>query len=375
MSASPYDALMQQADHLADIGRNLEAIPLLQQASALDPGSAEPHRRLVWAYLHLEKKLEAYRAVKQAVALEPENPWSHFALAEFHRLNGSHAAALKAATEAVRLAPDDPVVLQIRCLAELSAEVTAQARGTAERVRELAPEWAMAYTLLGCVSSREGNNKEAEAHFHRALELDPNSSRGHHDIGLALRRQGRREEALERLHAAVRLNPQSAVAREDLKREVFNHLMGWKWILAFSAAGVLAYAQDHFYGRWKTGIQAVDWALHWSPLLAAGGVIAVTSWIGWRRSRRLDPQLARIHREETWAYRKELGKRIFRYLILPVMGWICLLLPLRWINQAQSPKWVQILHLVIVLAGLVLLVWYVSKKIGELFEEGPWQNR
>ena len=90
------------------LGRNLEALEILQRAVSLDPHSAVAHLGRGVAFSRLGKGLQAVEAFRRAVALKPDDPLYYLNLGIAYRQLGRHRRGMQSIIQAIRLKPDYP---------------------------------------------------------------------------------------------------------------------------------------------------------------------------------------------------------------------------------------------------------------------------
>lgn len=212
----PAGSLIDRAEVLLDLGRPVEAIPLLQQAAVLAPDDCNPHCWMGLALFRLGKHAEALQAVGRGAAVAPDYEWPHRLRSIILRDQGRFRPAMEAAREAVRLAPDDQNTLHLLATSEVDAKQYPQALETALRLREVAPEWDSAHTLLGNITLYFKRWDEAEAHCRRALELNPESRTSLFNLAYIRQMTGRKREAADFYHTILRIDPSDAEARRAL---------------------------------------------------------------------------------------------------------------------------------------------------------------
>src|SRR5262249_31103233 len=99
-----------------------------------------------------------------------------------------------------------------------------EARETALRGREIAPEAPESHIVLAMVEMERKSWREAEEHLRKALSLHPNSYAVLNDLGVCLLNQRREREATEMFRQAARANPSSEGVRNNLKNSVVKYL-------------------------------------------------------------------------------------------------------------------------------------------------------
>lgn len=219
-----------RAEHLIDIERWREAVPLLSKALAANPHDARVCCLLSVCHYKLKDFKESLEFAERAIVSEPENEWGHRLRSVVLTATGKKADALKSAEEAVRLEPEEPHALQTLVYAYLNNGKTSEALEIAEKLRELYPETEMAFFMLGNVYLKNGSYREAERNFREALRINPNSSDSRNNLGVALLRQNQSKDVSilelsdeEEIHRhfveAVKLEPNHETAAENLRNQ------------------------------------------------------------------------------------------------------------------------------------------------------------
>jgi tetratricopeptide (TPR) repeat protein len=211
----PAAANLRQAMALVEIRRFNDAIGLLGQLIASEPGEARPRCLLAQCRLGLDDPAGALEAANGAVAVDPELEWGHrlrsIALLHLKRKK----EALAAAHEAVRLSPMQHHGYIVLSDAEVANRHWDEAEVAARRAAELAPDRAEGFNALGLVALRRSRFPEAEQHFRLALGRDPENARAMNNLGVALVRQGRRPQAIHYFAEASRLDPRLSTSRRN----------------------------------------------------------------------------------------------------------------------------------------------------------------
>jgi Flp pilus assembly protein TadD len=88
------------------------AIELGERLRELRPDTAEPHRRLAWAYNLARRHEEAAVSARKAIGIAPNDPDAWFELGYALALAKSHDEALHAYRESARIRPKQPVVYE-----------------------------------------------------------------------------------------------------------------------------------------------------------------------------------------------------------------------------------------------------------------------
>jgi tetratricopeptide (TPR) repeat protein len=199
-----YVAEHNLGDYLIQVrGRVSEAIPHLQAALAMKPGSAEAHTDLGSAYAALPGRLgDAIGEYRAALSIAPDSAIPHNDLGNALMKSGRLQDAVSEYETALRINPD----------------------------------YAEAHNNLGAALAQLGRMPDAVAQFQAALNLDPHDSQArrnldaalaqssktpdpdetHYNSGLGLLKAGRTQDAIAEFEAALRINPDYAEAHNNL---------------------------------------------------------------------------------------------------------------------------------------------------------------
>src|SRR5206468_9364332 len=131
--------------------------------------------RLSLAHLNLNENDLAQRYANDAIGADPQEEWGHRLRSIVLLRQGRKRESLESAKEAVRLAPHEPLAIYSLVQSQRASQMIKEARETAERLREIAPDNTYAYESLGLLAIDESKYDEAEFHCRKALELNPNS--------------------------------------------------------------------------------------------------------------------------------------------------------------------------------------------------------
>lgn len=215
MSEDTYSSLLRRAQALVQVKRFDDALPLLAQAIAIEPGATQPRCLLAQALLSLDRPDESREAAEGALALDPEEEWAHrvraLALAALDRPE----EALSAAEEAVRIEPELPATHLALAHAACAAFRWKTAEAAASRARALDPDDVDAHVTLSAVAIGRGRWRDAEQHARAALAIDPEDAAAYNNLGVALLRQGRRREAVHYLASSSQLDPTDPTASRN----------------------------------------------------------------------------------------------------------------------------------------------------------------
>jgi tetratricopeptide (TPR) repeat protein len=202
-------AYFNQANIMVRLGRNEEAVPLLEKATRVNPDHAKSWARLGSALRSLKRLNEALSAHRQATRLEPDYAWAWNEQGITLEMMGQYEEALQAYQQAHQHAPDDPLYLYQQ--ADLLVSHTTN--------------YAQALDLLNQALVRDGRNprfwakhgqalrrlnryEEALTSYTRSIELDPTYAWAWNGRGLTLSALNRHEDALYCFQQASQADPQ-----------------------------------------------------------------------------------------------------------------------------------------------------------------------
>ena len=169
------------SQHLAR-GRNVEALLLLEDSVALNPGLAMAYNDIGTIYHQWGWARQAQEAFQRAVAADPAS-----------------AAALNN--------------LGLGYLEEGQLD---RARETLQQAVVLDPESAAAWANLGLAAQRMGQTEEAARDYLAALRLDPHQVTARVNLGLLYYKHGQFAEAQDQLEAALQAQPDLPAAQAIL---------------------------------------------------------------------------------------------------------------------------------------------------------------
>ena len=133
-------------------------------------------------------------------------------------LLGNPELAMKMVEREIRLAPEDlrPRLLEFQTL--MREKKFAEAKESAHRTVELAPDNADAMYQVGVVNLLSGSIPEGEAALRKTIELSAEHVAAMNDLAMLLIRQGRNEEARPILDKILILQPDNEAVREVRSR-------------------------------------------------------------------------------------------------------------------------------------------------------------
>jgi tetratricopeptide (TPR) repeat protein len=167
-----YYRLIDEASDAMNAGRHAEAIPLLRQALAENPGDAVVHNSYGSALAATGRLADALAQYREAALLMPDYPDAHNNLAAALVQSGQGRAAIPEFQKALALKPD----------------------------------FVEAHAGLGGVLAQAGRLDEAIPHLQQAVESSPQNVGARANLCLALSLAGRAQEAIPHAEQAVQLS-------------------------------------------------------------------------------------------------------------------------------------------------------------------------
>jgi len=192
-------------NYLMTSGRLSEAIPYLESAVDIDPGSVPAHTDLGSALASDGRLREAIAQFWYAIRLDPDAPIPHNNLGSALMEDGHLREAIGEFQTALRLDPayDDAR----RNLAAAEAQNGGPATGGP----------AQAHASRGIALLKAGDAADAIAELETAVRIDPNDADAQNNLGVALSSFPQRQrESIDHFEAAVRLRPDFVDAQYNL---------------------------------------------------------------------------------------------------------------------------------------------------------------
>jgi len=215
------DARIELARSLLSRHNDAEALPLLQECVARDPGSAQGFYLMGLAHEGLGQTQAATNALRKAVSLDPKDAQARHRLGTLLARAGRNAEALSQLQMAERLAPLDPQLHQER--AALLEQTGNQAAARQERAQAAALEAeAKQEAVLAKLTDQAnhdlsaGQAQAAAGGYRKALQARPNDPRLHYNLALALDQMGDVASERKELQRAVALDNSFADAQNQL---------------------------------------------------------------------------------------------------------------------------------------------------------------
>jgi tetratricopeptide (TPR) repeat protein len=201
---------------LVALGYSVEAIILLQESLALEPGRGPCHLALGLALERTGHPDEAILHYREAIRLNPEllDARNDLGLALCNKTQ--FGEAIDQFKQALRLEPNSPETHNFLGFALAQAGRTEEAISQYRYAIKLKPDFAEAYSRLGVVYLLGGEFDEAIQQFRRALALNPDYADAHINLGAALSNKGDLDGAANEFRLALASEPNNALARKNL---------------------------------------------------------------------------------------------------------------------------------------------------------------
>lgn len=169
--------VLEKAEHLKLNCQHEEALLLLEEILAWDPGNVAALEEIADNELSLERYDRAVAAAKQAVALDVESYMGHYILGFIASLRGDWAISRRELQLANQMNPNNPEILRCLGWTLFNADKRVQGIVTLERSVSLDPENTLSLCDLGVCYLQVRNFKKAHTFFEQALRLDPGNER------------------------------------------------------------------------------------------------------------------------------------------------------------------------------------------------------
>jgi protein O-GlcNAc transferase len=176
--------LLQRARIDQRVGRHLESLELLRQASQIEPNWAEPYYSAGVTLYLLHRYADARQSLDRALELDPRSVRSLFLYSATLANEGKNREGEEVLLRAIALDPSN----------------------------------ARLYYHLGAIRLRDNRAVEAEQAFEKAIHLKPDYAPPHYQLGKLLARSNHLKQAAQELEAAVRYQSDLAQAYYQLAR-------------------------------------------------------------------------------------------------------------------------------------------------------------
>jgi tetratricopeptide (TPR) repeat protein len=198
-----------------------EALPFLQSAARLQPGSDVAHANLGAALYNLHRNDEALKEFEQAARLNPKSAIAQQSLGELYLDKGDTQKASAAFAAAIRLNPGDEDLIFSYAAALVAGkryDDAAQMLASAST----AGQSPLAQSLFGEIDEHNGNYESAVHHFTSATQLQP-SEDNIWQLGMEFLRHWTFEAAVREFEAGTERFPSSTRMRVALGAAYFGN--------------------------------------------------------------------------------------------------------------------------------------------------------
>ena len=175
----PSDTLdrLEEAEQLKLMGRNKEALSILERLLIEDPENVSALEEVADNELHMEHYDRAEVAAIRALALDRNSYTALYILGFIHSVQEEWDKAIERLQKANALKPNNAEILRCLGWALFSSNQKAQGLVTLERALNLDNENPLTLCDLGVTYLQIQNTTKAKALFLRALDLDPSNER------------------------------------------------------------------------------------------------------------------------------------------------------------------------------------------------------
>lgn len=194
-------------------GRHREAVAECREAIRLDPGYAAPRTVLGGSLLALGRVAEATTALEGAVKLQPKERLVREQLARAYERAGRPSAAIDQYRALRALAPGDP-----ESAYQLGRAYLRLSEWALQRLRDVDPESARLYQVLGHNYRVQGRTDLAVRAFERAAQADPRLPEIHLALAQIHFQQKNWASARQEIERELALVPESVAAQALLRR-------------------------------------------------------------------------------------------------------------------------------------------------------------
>lgn len=211
------------------MGKYSKAEDILLKAVDIDPNNIPS--RVALANLYQNQPQKAQKILQELQDLDPSNPQWPIQLARLYRQQQQWQAAKTTLDKALQHHPkailetlkknskEDPkkpeVYIELgRAYHQLHR--WGKALNNYEKALQLAPNHAIASTLIGNVYSSKGSWHIALEYYHKSLSINPNSDYIHYRLGYAYVAIGNYPAAIEHYQKSLALNPNNKSSRNNL---------------------------------------------------------------------------------------------------------------------------------------------------------------
>jgi len=211
---------ISRASLLLSVGRQDEALALIDAALKLDPKAGQAHALRSIIHTVRNERPQALAEAEKGVALT-DTAATRIALSYAQQADFQLEAARDTLLAAVQKHPDDALAWARLSELELALGNRRNARAAAENAVRIEPDLGRTQSVLGFAALAEIRASEAQAAFERAIALESADPLAHLGLGLARIRQGQLAEGRSEIETAVALDSNNALLRPYLGKAYF----------------------------------------------------------------------------------------------------------------------------------------------------------
>ena len=226
-----YEAWRDRSKVLSFLKQRQEALALIDKAIAINPEDFTLHLRRGQILQSLDRIKEAEKAYSEAIALKHTASTYLFRATIRTQLPNSFQGAIADFNKVIELQPQFAFAYSLRGIARSAIGNEKGALADASKAIELQPQDSYLYLLRSEVYSNLGNYQKALADLNQAIELQPRNSSLYQARAEAYHNLGNFEKALADINQAIELQPQINELYPN-RADIYVHLENYKKALA-----------------------------------------------------------------------------------------------------------------------------------------------
>ena len=214
------DQFLERAGVLLETNRADQAEDFIRQALAEEPDNPRALAELARCLMQQEKYADALAPAQQAVAQEPDHPYYLYLLGHAYMFNNQADKAREMARSALQLAPDSADLYRLLAQLEFQESRWELALFNAEKGLEFEPDHEGLANLRTMALVKLNRTAEARDTVDSTLYKNPENPAAHANKGWVEIERGNYAEAQKSFLEALRINPNNEHAREGLKESI-----------------------------------------------------------------------------------------------------------------------------------------------------------
>ena len=264
----------QRAEHLLQLGRFTDAIPIIGTQLTQQPEDHYSHYQMARAFLGLSDYDAANQHADKVIAADPNSSLGFFIKSVICHYQLHFTQELEYAEQAAHLDPEDPDILLRLARAQIQSGLLKKAKVTAEQIVGLIPDDLESHEIMGDIYFELNDYEKASQHFEAALEYDPENHTIINDLARCYIGLKERKKAIETMHQALVLAPDSDVLRSNMYQTLQSFLDAEK-LKGRSALKKLPSELQFFYRDYQQRTNvfekfgSVFWGIVWISLFGA----------------------------------------------------------------------------------------------------------